>query len=161
MSRALGRYHPVFVAIACLLLLLSSAVIPARARGAGGQSSADLLLTTYYKIINDGQKSGNFSALASVLTPDTVLTLSNPLGKTEVYRGLKAVIAYNHEIYLRVPGYYFKPVIVRDISPTVLFTYDIAENPRHTVVGKCAHLFIIRNGRFSSHDYITYYTGQG
>jgi WD40 repeat protein len=43
----------------------------------------------------------------------------------------------------------------------VLFTYDVAENARHTVIGKCAHLFIIRNGRFSSHDYITYYSGQG
>ena len=161
MSRLSSRAHPVCIAIACMLLVLSSAVAPAHARRAGGQSSADLLLSTYYNIINVGMKSGNFSALASVLTPDTTLTVSNPLGKTEVYQGLKAAIAYYHESFLHVPGLYFKPVIVHDVSLTVLFTYDVAENTKHTVVGKCAHLFIIRNGRFSSHDYITYYTGQG
>ena len=162
MSTLPRRRHPVYpvsLLIACLLLLLSSAATPARAQRATGRSSADLLLATYYNIVNAGMKSGNFSALDSVLTPDTKLITSSPVGKTEVYQGLRAVISWYHQSYLRIPGLYFKPFWVRDISPTILFTYDTAANPKHSVVGRCAHMFVIKNGKFSSHDYIVCYTG--
>src|SRR5215471_16901925 len=67
--------------------------------------SAPPVVLMYFKIFNAGMRSGDFSALASVYSPDATLTQSNPRGVTTVVHGLANIITFYQGFQKKLPGY--------------------------------------------------------
>src|SRR5215467_5247649 len=67
--------------------------------------SAPSVVLMYFQIFNAGMRSGDFSALASVYSPDATLTQSNPRGVTTVVHGLADIITFDQGLRTKFAGY--------------------------------------------------------
>ena len=123
-------------------------------------SRAQPVVTTYFGILNAGMKSGDFSLLASVYAPDATLTQSKPAGVTSVFAGLAAITGFYQTFQTKVAGYQWTQETMRSLARSVVLSYEHAGSPPLTVPGRCAHLFVVREGLIQSLDWVTFFPGQ-
>ncbi len=124
------------------------------------EPSALSVAKTYFQIFNAGMKSGDFSALSSVMAPDAVLTQSSPKGVTTVVHGLADITRFYQSMQTKLAGYQWTTESMRSVAPNVVLAYEHAGRPPLHVAGRCVHLFVIQNGKISTYDWATYYPGQ-
>jgi ketosteroid isomerase-like protein len=129
------------------------------ARAASTQPSAAEVIKSYFAILNTGMKSGDFAAMASVYAPDATLTHSTPQGLTQIFRGLNAINNYYRATHTKYPGFQFEVVTERILSPTIVYEYDVAGRTQLRDPTKCAHLFVVQNGKIETDDWVTYFAG--
>jgi len=122
--------------------------------------NAATVVTTSFQILNAGMRSGDFSALASVYAPDATLTQSNPKGVTTVVHGLTSITQFYQGVRARVPGYQWTTESMRSLAPDVVLAYEHAGSPPLRVASRCAHVFVIQNGKIADYHWIVYYLGQ-
>jgi len=104
-------------------------------------------------------RSGDFSALASVYSPDATLTQSNPRGVTTVVHGLDAIMRFYQGVWTKFPGYQWTQDNMRSLDANVVLSYEHASSPPERVAGRCMHLFVLQNGKIMSLDWTTFYAG--
>ncbi len=114
----------------------------------------------YFQIFNAGMRSGDFSALASVYSPDATLTYSNTKGLTTVYHGHDAITRFYEALWARLPGYQWTQESMRSLDSNVVLSYEHAGSPPLRVASRCMHLFVIQNGKIMSLYWTTFYPGQ-
>ena len=124
------------------------------------QSNATTVVKRYLQLFNAGMRSGDFSALASVYTPDATLTQSTPKGVTTVVHGLAKIISFYQGFQKKLPGYQWTVEKMRNLAPNVVLAYQHAGSPPLRVAGRCLHVFVVQNGKITSYDWATYYPGQ-
>ena len=122
--------------------------------------NATTVVTTYIQLFNSGMKSGNFSTLASVYSPDAILTQSSPKGVTMVFHGIANITAFYQGFWKKFPGYQWTVDSMRSVAPNVVLVYQHAGSPPQRVAGRCIHLFVVQNGKITSYDWATFYPGQ-
>ena len=49
---------------------------------------------------------------------------------------------------------------MRMLAPTVVLSYEHAGSPPLAVAGRCAHLFVVQNGKVESVDWVVFYPGK-
>jgi hypothetical protein len=124
------------------------------------ESDATTVVTTYLQLFNFGMRSGNFSKMSSVFTPDATLTQSNPKGVTTVIHGLAAITTFYQGLRTKFPGYQWTVENMRSLSPNAVLVYQHAGSPPLRVAGRCVHVFVVQDGKITSYDWATYYPGQ-
>lgn len=139
---------------------VTAAHISAQRTEKHNQLSAPALVQKYFRLLNAGMQSGDFSGMKTVYAPDGVLTQSNPLGETKVSRGLVQVTAFYEAAYAKFKGAHWTQDSTHLLSRDVVLNYEFAGDASFKVPGRCAHLFVIKNGRIKSLDWITFYSGQ-
>jgi Na+-translocating ferredoxin:NAD+ oxidoreductase RnfD subunit len=152
------RLYPLVAALVVVMLLASSAF--AEPTTSPKVRTAQATVHAYFKILNAGMKSGNFSALSTVYAPNATLTQSNPLGQTKVSHGLTEITAFYEGAYSKFAGYEWTQDAMRSLAKTVVLSYEHAGSPPLTVAGRCAHLFVVKHGMIQSLDWTTFYSGQ-
>lgn len=131
-----------------------------QSRAQSARDDAQAVVAAYYTILNAGLKNGNFGMLSTVYAPDATLTQSNPKGVTTVVHGLAAITRFYQGLAMKLAWYHFTPEQVRVLAPGIVLAYEHAGPPAQKVPGRCAHLFVIQNGKIVSLDWITFYTGE-
>jgi hypothetical protein len=122
--------------------------------------SAPPVVLTYFKIFNAGMRSGDFSALASVYSPDATLTRNSPKGVTTVIHGIDAIMGYYKDLWTEYPGYQWTQESMRSLDSNVVLSYEHAGSPPLRVASRCLHLFVVQNGKIMSLEWTTFYAGQ-
>ena len=137
-------------------------ILPASAADGEDESSSQAVVTRYFGILNAGMRSanGDFSTLAAVYSKNAVLTQSNPAGVTQVSRGLAAIVAWYHGTWTKIPGYQWTQESMRNLVGSVVLSYEHAGSPPLSVPGRCAHLFLVKDGLIRSLDWVTFYGGK-
>ena len=159
MTRA--RWSTVILAFVIPLILATGTVshVPAARAQAPRQVSALAVVETYFNAFNAGMQNGNFERLRSIYAPNGVLTQSNPLGESKVSHGIVQIIAFYQAAYARFHGYHWTQDSTRLLSKNVVLNYEFARSPAQPEPGRCAHIFVIKNGKISTLDWITFYSG--
>jgi ketosteroid isomerase-like protein len=121
--------------------------------------SASEVVEHSFSIVNAGMKSGNFSALKSVFASDATLTRSTLDGKTTVYHGLAAIISFYDTLPAKVPGYQWTTDSLRTLSERVVLAYEHAGTPSMTLPSRCAHVFVVEDGKIVSYDWVVFFAG--
>ena len=122
--------------------------------------SASEVVEDYFHILNAGMKSGNFSALSSVFASDAILTRSTLDGKTAVYHGLAAITGFYDTLPAKVPGFQWTTDSLRSLSTTVVLAYEHAGTPSMALPSRCAHAFIVEDGKIVSYDWVVFFAGK-
>ena len=122
--------------------------------------SAPPVVLTYFKIFNAGMRSGDFSALASVYSPEATLTRSSTNGKTTVVHGIDAIMRFYEGLWATYPGYQWTQENMRSLDSNVVISYEHAGSPPLRVASRCLHVFVVQNGKIRSLEYTTFYAGQ-
>ena len=117
--------------------------------------SAPPVVWTYFKIVNAGYRSGDFSALATVYSPEATLTFSGRNSATKVVHGIDAIISFYQDISKNYRGYQFAQESVRSLDSNVVLSYERAGTQLLTA-GRCVHLFVIQNGKIMSVFWVVY-----
>ena len=82
------------------------------------------MVLTYFKIFNAGMRSGDFSALASVYSPDASLTRSSTNGKTTVVHGIDAIIRFYEDLWAKYHSYQWTQESMRSLDSNVVLSYE-------------------------------------
>jgi hypothetical protein len=161
MSRARWSTLILTSGIALILAIGTIGHLPA-ARAQGAQKVGTMaVVQAYFRAFNAGMQNGNFSALRSIYAPNGVLTQSNPLGETKVSHGIVQILAFYQAAYARFHGKHWTQDSTRLLSQNVVLNYEFAfGNSKLGEPGRCVHIFVIKNGKISSLDWITFYSGQ-
>ena len=122
--------------------------------------SASEVVEHSFNIVNAGMKSGNFSALKSVFASDATLTRSTLDGKTTVYHGLAAIISFYDTLPAKVPGYQWTTDSLRTLSESVVLAYEHAGTSSMALPSRCAHVFLVEDGKIVSYDWVVFFAGQ-
>jgi ketosteroid isomerase-like protein len=122
--------------------------------------SASAVVQNYFNILNTGMKSGNFSALSSVFASNATLTRSTLDGKTTVYQGLAAITGFYNALPTKVPGFQWTTDSLRSPSTTVVLAYEHAGTSSMALPSRCAHVFVVENGKIVSYDWVVFFAGQ-
>ena len=117
--------------------------------------SAPPVVLTYFKIFNAGMRSGDFSALASVYSPDATLTHSSPKGVTRVVHGIDPIIRFYQGIWAEYHGYQWTQESMRSLDSNVVLSYERA-GTQQLAAGRCVHLFVVQNGKIMSLYWVVY-----
>ena len=144
-------------------MLASVAVshLPAAHAQAAHQPSALAVVQKYFNAFNAGMQNGNFNGLRSIYAPNAVLTTSNPLGESKVSHGIVQIIAFYQAAYVKFHGFHWTQDSTRLLSKDVVLNYEFATTGgRVSEPGRCAHVFVIKNGKINTLDWITFYSGQ-
>jgi hypothetical protein len=144
------------------LILASGAVnhLPVARAQAARQPGALVVVQKYFNAFNAGMRNGNFNGLRSVYAPNAVLTQSNPLGETKVSHGIVQIIAFYQAAYVKLHGFHWTQDSTRLLSNDVVLNYEFVKTRSVSEPGRCAHVFVIKNGKISTLDWITFYSGQ-
>jgi ketosteroid isomerase-like protein len=148
-----------FIALLVTALLFASVAAHTFAHAPSHQPTAADVVTTYFKDMNAGMKSGDFSALATVFAPDATFTRSTPTGKTTVYHGIAAITAFFQTLPTSAPGYQWTTDSMRVLAPTVVLAYEHAGSPPLKVAGRCVHVFRVEGGKIATYDWAVFYPG--
>jgi hypothetical protein len=155
---------PVLTLVLALALLAgcasASANPPSTTQTASGQLRASDVVEHSFSILNAGMQSGNFSALNSVVASNATLTRSSLDGKTSVYHGLATIIRFYDTLPSQVPGFQWTTDSMRTLSPTVVLNYEHAGTSSMAVPSRCAHVFVIENGKIVSYDWVVFFPGK-
>ena len=161
--KTISRRHILAGATVAVPVGAISLLAPAQAQAAGEPppTHAEKVVTRYFGILNAGMASADadFSALATVYAHDAVLTQSSPAGVTNVYQGLDAVTGFYVAAWQNLHGITWTQEHVRNLTSTVMLSYEHAGRPAQTTPGRCAHLFNVHRGLISTLDWVTYYPG--
>ena len=122
--------------------------------------SASEVVEHYFSILNAGMKSGNFSTLNSVFASDATLTRSSLDGKTTVYYGLADITGFYDTLPTKVPGFQWTTDSLRSPSTTVVLAYEHAGTPSMALPSRCAHVFVVQNGKIVSYDWVVFFSGK-
>ena len=122
--------------------------------------SASEVVEHYFSILNAGMKSGNFSALNSVFASDANLTRSALDGKTTVYHGLAAITSFYDTLPTKVPGFQWTTDSMRGLSPTVVLAYEHAGTSSMALPSRCAHVFLVEEGKIVNYDWVVFFAGK-
>jgi hypothetical protein len=153
------RYLHVLI-IAAVLLVATTAAAHVSASRTAARAVAPQVVTSFSSIFNDGMKSGDFSAMASVFAPGATFTRSTPQGVTKAYHGLKAIIGAFTAIQKTFAGYQWTIDSMRPLDQWVVLAYEHAGSPPQSVPGRCMHVFVIVDGKIRSYDWTTFYPGK-
>jgi len=149
--------------VIALVLLSASASAQAKARTSAQAPShvlsASEVVEHSFSIVNAGMKSGNFSALKSVFASDATLTRSTLDGKTTVYHGLAAIISFYDTLPAKVPGFQWTTDSLRTLSESVVLAYEHAGTPSMALPSRCAHVFVVEDGKIVSYDWVVFFAG--
>ncbi|HEX8917207.1 MAG TPA: nuclear transport factor 2 family protein [Chloroflexota bacterium] len=159
MTRARWFALIVTFGVALVLSAGTGGYLPAARAQAPRQASALAVVATYFNAFNAGMQNGNFERLRSIYAPNGVLTQSNPLGESKVSHGIVQIIAFYQAAYARFHGYHWIQDSTRLLSKNVVLNYEFARSPTLPEPGRCAHIFVIKNGKISTLDWITFYSG--
>jgi hypothetical protein len=118
------------------------------------------VVLTYFKIFNAGMRSGDFSALASVYSPEATLTRNSTNGVTTVIHGINAIVHFYEDLWAKYPGYQWTQESMRSLGANVVLSYEHAGSPPLRVASRCLHLFVVQNGKIMSLEWTTFYAGQ-
>ena len=148
-----------------IALVLLSACASAQAQTQTSTQAPSKVLTASevvehsFSIVNAGMKSGNFSALKSVFASDATLTRSTLDGKTTVYHGLAAIISFYDTLPAKVPGFQWTTDSLRTLSESVVLAYEHAGTPSMALPSRCAHVFVVEDGKIVSYDWVVFFAG--
>src|SRR2546426_5642250 len=78
---------------------------------------------------------------------------------TPVVNGIDAIMRFYQGIWTEYPGYQWTQESMRSLDSNVVLSYEHAGSPPLRVASRCAHLFMIQNGKIMSLDWTTYYAG--
>ncbi len=160
------RYLSPLAIILVITLVLLSACASAQAKTQTSTQAPSHLLSVsevvehYFSILNAGIKSGNFSALNSVFASDATLTRSSLDGKTTVYHGLAEITGFYDTLPTKVPGFQWTTDSLRSPSTTVVLAYEHAGTPSMALPSRCAHVFVVQNGKIVSYDWVVFFAGK-
>ncbi len=155
-----------FAIVATLGLTLAAGVAAcgaqaqAQPRQVASDLSATAVATHYFKILNAGMKSGNFSGMASVFASDATLTQPSPKGVTTVVHGLPAITHFYQTLATKLPGYQWTTESQRSLADNVVLAYEHAGSPPLHVPSRCVHVFDVQHGKIVRYDWATYFAGQ-
>ena len=159
------RHFSTLVITLVIALVLLSACASAQAKSLTRTQAPSKVLSVSevvehsFRIVNAGMKSGNFSALKSVFASDATLTRSTLDGKTTVYHGLAAIISFYDTLPAKVPGYQWTTDSLRTLSENVVMAYEHAGTPSMTLPSRCAHVFVVEDGKIVSYDWVVFFAG--
>jgi hypothetical protein len=122
--------------------------------------SASEVVTHYFSVLNAGMKSGNFSALNTVYASDATFSRSTLDGKTTVYHGLTDITSFYNTLPTKAPGYQWTTDQMSSPSPTVVLAYEHAGTSSMALPSRCAHVFVVQNGKIVSYDWVVFFPGQ-
>jgi len=100
-------------------------------------------------------RSGDFSALASVYSPDATLTRSTSKGVTTVVHGIDAIMRLYEDLWAKYPGYQWTQESMRSLDSNVVLSYERA-GTQQLAAGRCVHLFVVQNGKIMSLYWVVY-----
>ncbi len=161
----LRHLSPLAIIVVIALVLLSACASAQAQTQTSTQAPSHLLSASevvehYFSILNVGIKSGNFSALNSVFASDATLTRSTLDGKTTVYHGLADITGFYDTLPAKVPGFQWTTDSLRSPSTTVVLAYEHAETPSMALPSRCAHVFVVQNGKIVSYDWVVFFAGK-
>jgi ketosteroid isomerase-like protein len=161
----LRHLSPLAIIVVIALVLLSACASAQAQTQTSTQAPSHLLSASevvehYFSILNAGIKSGNFSALNSVFASDATLTRSTLDGKTTVYHGLAEITGFYDTLPTKVPGFQWTTDSLRSPSTTVVLAYEHAGTPSMALPSRCAHVFVVQNGKIVSYDWVVFFAGQ-
>jgi ketosteroid isomerase-like protein len=160
------RHFSALASTLAIALVLLSACASAQAdtqtstQASSHPLSASEVVEHSFSIVNAGMKSGNFSDLKSVFASDATLTRSTLDGKTTVYHGLAAIISFYDTLPAKVPGFQWTTDSLRTLSESVVLAYEHAGTSSMAVPSRCAHVFLVQNGKIVSYDWVVFFAGQ-
>ncbi len=161
----LRHLSPLAIIVVIALVLLSACASAQAQTQTSTQAPSHLLSASevvehYFSILNAGIKSGNFSALNSVFASDATLTRSSLDGKTTVYHGLAEITGFYDTLPTKVPGFQWTTDSLRSPSTTVVLAYEHAGTPSMALPSRCAHVFVVQNGKIVSYDWVVFFAGK-
>ncbi len=161
----LRHLSPLAIIVVIALVLLSACASAQAQTQTSTQAPSHLLSASevvehYFSILNAGIKSGNFSALNSVFASDATLTRSTLDGKTTVYHGLAEITGFYDTLPTKVPGFQWTTDSLRSPSTTVVLAYEHAGTPSMALPSRCAHVFVVQNGKIVSYDWVVFFAGK-
>ena len=161
----LRHLSPLAIIVVIALVLLSACASAQAQTQTSTQAPSHLLSASevvehYFSVLNAGMKSGNFSALNSVFASDATLTRSTLDGKTTVYHGLAAITGFYDTLPAKVPGFQWTTDSLRSPSTTVVLAYEHAGTPSMALPSRCAHVFVVQNGKIVSYDWVVFFAGK-
>jgi hypothetical protein len=119
--------------------------------------TAQAVVTTYFRIFNAGLQGAGFAALPSVYAPNATLTVSTPQGVTTVFQGLTPITGWYKGFAATHHGLRLTRERVRTPLPNVVIDYERAGMASHPLIGRCAHVFVVQQGKIVSDDFIVFY----
>jgi ketosteroid isomerase-like protein len=161
----LRHLSPLAIIVVIALVLLSACASVQAQTQTSTQAPSHLLSASevvehYFSILNAGIKSGNFSALSSVFASDATLTRSTLDGKTTVYHGLAEITGFYDTLPTKVPGFQWTTDSLRSPSTTVVLAYEHAGTLSMALPSRCAHVFVVQNGKIVSYDWVVFFAGK-
>jgi ketosteroid isomerase-like protein len=161
----LRHFSTLAITLVIALVLLSACASVQADTQTSTQASSHLLSASEvvehsFSIVNAGMKSGNFSDLKSVFASDATLTRSTLDGKTTVYHGLAAIISFYDTLPAKVPGFQWTTDSLRTLSESVVLAYEHAGTSSMAVPSRCAHVFLVHNGKIVSYDWVVFFPGK-
>ena len=161
----LRHLSPLAIIVVIALVLLSACASAQAATQTSTQApshvlSASEVVEHYFSVLNAGMKSGNFSALNSVFASDATLTRSALDGKTTVYHGLAAITSFYDTLPTKVPGFQWTTDSQHSPSPTVVLAYEHAGTPSMALPSRCAHVFVVEEGKIVNYDWVVFFAGK-
>jgi hypothetical protein len=150
----------VYGALLAVTLLLSAATAHTFAQRQSRTLSAQDVLVHSFSLLNASMKSGDFSDLAAVYTPDATLTRSTPAGKTTVYHGLAAILGFYKTLPTLAPGFQWQTQSMRSLAPDIVLAYEKSGTPTMAQLSRCFHVVRVENGLIQSYGWVVYFPDQ-
>ena len=152
------KRHHLTAWVACALVLISLMAAGLPSRSAAAAPSAAAVVQTYFTIANGILRGESASGLASVFAPDAVLTAANPKGAVTTVHGITAITAwYKAWAAGAMPGTQLTPTSMRIPAPDTVIHYEIAGSAAKPLIARCAHIFVVQEGRIVSDDFIVFF----
>ena len=116
------------------------------------------MVQSYFTIANGILRGEATDGLASVFAPDAVLTAANPKGAVTTAHGLAAIAAwYKAWAAGAAPGTQLTTTSMRNPSPDTVIHYEIAGSAAKPLIARCAHVFVVKDGKIVSDDFIVFF----
>jgi ketosteroid isomerase-like protein len=145
--------------IPCTLVLVWVMATTAFAQSPSSPSvrTAQAVVTTYFRIVNAGLHGAGFAALPTVYAPNATLIVSTPKGVTTVFQGLGPITGWYKGFAAANRGKRLVRESTRMPLPSVVIDYERASTATQPVTARCAHVFVVQQGKIVSDDFIVFY----
>lgn len=144
--------------VAALLTIMALTISQLGVRPTMAAPSASAVVQTYFTIANGMLRGESAADLATVFAPDAVLTAANPKGVVKTVHGLAAIMAwYRAWGAAALPGTQLTTTSVRNPTPDTVIHYEIAGSPAKPLIARCAHIFVVQDGKIISDDFIVFF----
>jgi len=145
--------------LAVALCATVMAVAPTRIHAASPHRTAALASTveSFIRTLNAANLSGNFSPLMKFFTAGATLRQSTPAGQTSTFHGIAAINQFYLGIHAQAPDFQWSVDAEHSLAKNVIMTYDHIGTAAEPVVGRCAHVYVFKNGKIASYDWVIYH----